>query len=498
MEQKSIIIIGAGIAGLSAGCYGQMNGYRTQIFELHYNPGGLCTSWERKGYTIDGCLYWLVGSSPANNFYHIWEELGAVQGRRMVDHEEFMRIESAGGKVFIIYTDIDCLEQHMKELAPADKEVIEEFIEGIGACTRFNLPMGKAPELYGPVDGLKLLFKMFPFLRVMRKWKRISVQGFAQRFSDPFLRQAFPLSFNLPDFSMMGMLMTLAWMHNKAAGYPIGGSLEFSRAIEQRYLGLGGEIHYRSPVSKILIKNDQAVGVRLADGTEHRSDVVISTGDGHATIFDMLEGKYINDKIRGYYDKLAIFSPLVQVALGVARSFEGLPPSIIYPLKEPVTIAGQERKTIGVEIHNFDPTLAPQGKTVVKVIFPSDYDYWKKLKQDLARYKAEKEQIADKVIALLDQHFPGLAGQVEMCDVATPITWERYTGNWRASFEGWLITTKTFGMRMGKTLPGLKNFYMAGQWVEPGGGVPSAAMSGRNVIQIICKQDKKPFATSIP
>jgi len=498
MAQKSIIIIGAGIAGLSAGCYGQMNGYRTQIFELQNKPGGLCTSWERKGYTINGCLHWLVGSSPANNFYRIWEELGAVQGRRMIDHEEFMRIEGAGGRSFIIYTDINRLEQHMKELSPADKEVIEEFIEGIRACTRSDLPIEKAPELYGPLNGFKVLFKLFPFLKIMRKWKKISVQGFAKRFSDPFLREAFPLSFDLPDFSIMGMLMTLAWMHNKAAGYPIGGSLEFSRAIEQRYLGLGGEIHYHSPVSKILTENDQAIGVRLADGTEHRSDIVISTADGHATIFDMLEGKYINDKIRGYYDKLPIFPPLVQVALGVARSFKGLPPSIIYPLKEPVTIAGQERKTIGAEIHNFDPTLAPQGKTVVKVMFASDYDYWKKLKQDLARYKAEKEQIADKVIALLDQHFPGLAGQVEMCDVATPITWERYTGNWRASFEGWRTTTRTFGMHMGKTLPGLKNFYMAGQWVEPGGGVPSAAMSGRNVIQIICKQDKKPFAASIP
>ncbi len=416
----------------------------------------------------------------------------------MINYEEFMRIEGANGKVFIIYTDIDRLEQHMKELSPADKEVIEEFIEGIRACTRSDLPIEKAPELYGPLNGFKVLFKLFPFLKIMRKWKKISVQGFAKRFSDPFLREVFPLPFDLPDFSIMGMLMTLAWMHNKAAGYPIGGSLEFSRAIEGRYLGLGGEIRYRSPVSKILTENDQAMGVRLADGTEHRSDIVISTADGHATIFDMLEGKYINDKIRGYYDKLPIFPPLVQVALGVARSFEGLPPSIIYHLKEPITIAGQERKTIGVEIHNFDPTLAPQGKTVVKVMFLSDYDYWKKLKQDLARYKAEKEQIADKVIALLDQHFPGLAGQVEMCDVATPMTWERYTGNWRASFEGWLITTKTFGMRMSKTLPGLKNFYMAGQWVEPGGGVPSAAMSGRNVIQIICKQDKKPFAASIP
>ena len=55
--EKSIIIIGAGIAGLSAGCYGQMNGYRTQIFEMGTKPGGLCTSWKRKGYTIDGCIH---------------------------------------------------------------------------------------------------------------------------------------------------------------------------------------------------------------------------------------------------------------------------------------------------------------------------------------------------------------------------------------------------------------------------------------------------------
>jgi phytoene dehydrogenase-like protein len=290
MEQKSIIIIGAGITGLAAGCYGQMNGYRTQIFEMHYNPGGLCTSWQRKEYTIDGCLHWLVGSSPANNFYRIWEELGAVQGRRMIDHEEFKWIEGADGRVFIIYTDIARLEQHMKELAHQDEDVIEEFTKALRTCTRFEMPIEKAPELYGPIDGLKLLFKMFPFLRVMRKWKKISVQDFAKRFTDPFLREAFPLSFDLPDFPMMGMLMTLAWMHQKSAGYPIGGSLEFSRAIERRYLNLGGQIHYRSPVSKILVENEQAVGVRLADGTEYRGDIIISAADGHATIFDMLGG----------------------------------------------------------------------------------------------------------------------------------------------------------------------------------------------------------------
>ena len=77
MKRKSIII-SAGIAGLSAGCYGQMNGYRTQILDRHTIPGGLCTSWKRKGYAFDGCIHWLVGSSPASGFYPLWEELGAV------------------------------------------------------------------------------------------------------------------------------------------------------------------------------------------------------------------------------------------------------------------------------------------------------------------------------------------------------------------------------------------------------------------------------------
>ena len=501
--EKSIIIIGAGIAGLSTGCYGQMNGYRTSIFEMHDKPGGLCTSWKRKGYTIDGCIHWLVGSAPGNSFYRFWEELGAVQGRNIVDHEEYTRIEGEGGKVFIVYSNIDRLEQHMKELAPEDKDVIEEFIKAARSCTRFDIPVERAPELYGPIDGLKMMFKILPYWRLTRKWAKISTFDFAKRFRNPFLREVFAIAFagDLHDMPMLGMLMTLGWLHQKVAGYTVGGSLEFARAIERRYLDLGGEIHYKSPVTKILVENGQAVGVQLADGTEHRSDIVISAADGHATIFDMLEGKYIDEKIRGYYDNLPIFAPLIYVSLGVARSFDELPHLVAgfnYLLDEPVTISGQELKRLSVSVYNYDPSLAPEGNTLLNVMLSSDYEYWKELKQDPERYEAEKEKIADTVIAVLDRRFPGLAAQVEMRDVATPMTFERYTGNWQGSFEGWQITTKTFLMRMSKTLPGLENFYMVGQWVEPGGGVPTGAMSGRNVTQLICKKDKKPFVTTTP
>ena len=281
----------------------------------------------------------------------------------------------------------------------------------------------------------------------------------------------------------------------------VGGSLEFARAIERRYLDLGGEMNYRSRVDKILVENNKTVGIRLTDGTEHVGDIVISAADGRTTIFDMLEGKYINDKIRGYYDNFPLFPPLIQIALGVARSFDEVPhlvSGINYPLNEPATIAGREIERLGVHVYNYDPSAAPAGKTVLKVLLSTDYEYWKKLKQDPELYEAEKEQIADQVIALLEQRFPGLADQVEMRDVATPMTWERYTGNWKASHEGWLMTTKNLNMRLSKILPGLEDFYMAGQWVEPGGSLPYVAVSGRNVIQIICRKDKKPFVTTTP
>ena len=495
--EKSMIIIGGGIAGLSTGCYGQMNGYKTHIFEMHNLPGGLCTSWKRKGYTIDGCIQWLVGSGPGNDMYRIWQELGALQGRKIIDHDEFLRVEHEE-KTLIVYTDADRLRTHMLELSPKDKKPINEFCKAIKSCSRYAMPMDKAPELYSIIDSVKLVFGNSCFLKLYNKYKRITVLDYAKRFSDPFLRRAFYQIFDMPDCSVALLIITLGWMMGKTAGYPIGGSLEFARSIEKRYLDLGGEIHYESKVKKILVERDRAVGVKLQDGTEHRSDIIISAADGFTTIFSMLGGQYIDDKIRRYYETMPIFPPLIYVSLGVNRSFEGMPYSVSYILDEPKTIADVQQNTIYVRFHSFDPTLAPPGKTTISVMLEADHHYWKKLAQNTDKYQSKKQEIANYIISFLDNRFPGLAAQVEMQDVATPITWERFTGNWKGSFEGWLPTTKSMNVRMSKRLPGLDGFYMVGQWVEPGGGLPTAAYSGRNVIQIMCKADKKAFATSVP
>jgi phytoene dehydrogenase-like protein len=502
MQDRSIIIIGGGFAGLSAGIYAQMNGYQTQIFEMHDLPGGLCTAWKRKGYTIDGCIHWLVGSSPKSPMYRFWQEVGLIQDRQFINLDEYTRLEGTDGRTFIIYSDVNRLEKHMLELSPQDSAVTHEFIEGIKLGIRMEQAGPSDPLVTKIIKGLKLGLLFATKGKKFQCWMNTTANDFSGRFKDPLIRQAIREMW-FPEFSMFFMLFTLAYLHKKEAGYPLGGSMPLSRALEKRYLELGGQIHYKSKVEKILVEENAAVGVCLADGSEPRAGRVISAADGHATIFKMLEGKYINEKVKEPYEKWPIFPPLIFVGLGINRSFENEPKTVSgigYRLRQPVEIAGEMRDFLPVHLFNHDPSLAPKGKTSMAVMLNSNYEYWKDLAKDQASYEEKKGQIGRTVVSLLEQRFPGIGEQIEMVDVATPLTFERYTGNWQGSFEGWLITPQNAGTLMkpmSQTLPGLKNFYLCGQWVEPGGGLPSGVMSGRRLLQALCKEDGNKFAARI-
>jgi phytoene dehydrogenase-like protein len=506
---ESLIIIGAGIAGLSAGCYGQMNGYRTRIFEMHDKPGGLCTAWKRKGYTFDGCVHWLTGSGEGAEFNRMWQELGAVQGRRFIDYEVFQRIEGGDGRALSMYTDIDRLEEHMKELSPSDSATIDSLCSGARHFARLGAAGDDADGKPGVLGRIREIAGMLQLAPLLLKYGRMAGQELAQRFGDPFLGQAVVSGFRgMPECPALMLMMLLGSMHSQAAGYPVGGSLELARAIERRYLDLGGEIHYRSRVERILVQADpagrgaHAVGVRLRGGSEHRADVVVSAADGRTTIFDMLEGKYATDKVRSYYAGLPVSPSCTQVSLGVARDLSDMPHTTVYQLDEPLRFAGTSVESMAVRHFCQDPSMAPPGKSAVVVeFFTHAHAYWSALHEQPETYEAEKADLARKVIDQLERRLPGISEQIEVVDVSTPVTTETYTGNWQGSMMGWMVTTDTLGLMlrgMRKTLPGLKGFYMAGQWVEPGGGLPTAAASGRDVIRAICKKDGKPFETQLP
>lgn len=497
--EKSIIIVGAGIAGLSTGCYAGMNGYKPTIFEMHDKPGGLCTAWKRKGYTWDISMHMLYGSQ-GGAFHSMWQELGALQGTQFVYHDRMTYIES-GDKKLDVRVEPGALEKQMLALSPADAGLVREFVNiycGPGMMGAASL---KPSELSGPLDGLRMMFAILPLIGKFRKYGGLTVKEFAARFQNPFLRSAVRFMIDSPgwpmvDYPLLGLSGFLR-ASVAGAGVPIGGSQQVIYKIAERYSRLGGEVRYRTRVKELVIENDRVVGVRLEDGSEQRAGLVVWAADGHTVIFDILGGRYINDDIRAMYEKWIPVKPLVHVCIGLNRDMSKIPNRIIFEIEKPISIAGEEHKWLCVLHHSFDPTMAPAGKSAVEVWFATKYDCWQELSKDRARYEAEKKRIADATIAELDKRWPGFASQVEVVDVPTPATYYRYTGNWQGSPDGWYITAQNMRRNPLRVLPGLANFQMVGQWTAPFTGTVIAALSGRQAIQLLCRQDKRRFMTTV-
>lgn len=507
MTEKSLIIIGAGLAGLSTGCYAQMNGYQSHIFEHHTVPGGVAAAWKRKGYLIDGGIHFVMGHKPGTGLYQLYRELGMTA--RCVDMTTYGRFtDEASGRSVLVTQDLDRLADDLKTLSPTDARTVDELIAGARAMQGFDLSevgMSKPPELVGLLDQLKEMWSMRGLVKYMIGKYARPVGDYVQAVHDPWLRECIKDLF-LPEVPVWFVFMVLGLVADGQLGLLEGGCLDFVLPIEKRYKNLGGRVTYKATVEEIIVENDRAVGVRLADGAasptplrlQHRADVVVSAADGYSTIFKLLGGRYLNEKIENRYRNWKLIRPMVMVSFGVTREFPDEPWMSIIKLERPFAVGSQTIDGVIVRLFNYSDRFAPPGKTVVQVSFETEWDFWNELQKDRPRYDAEKERVAAELLRRLEAHYPGISSQVEMTDVATPYTSWRYTLNHRGAYMGWLPTPEVINTRIGRTLPGLANFYMAGQWVMPGGGVPPCLYSGQHVVQLLCHRDGKPFSIVLP
>jgi phytoene dehydrogenase-like protein len=476
---KSVLIIGAGIGGLSAGCYAQRNGLSSQIYEMNATAGGLCTAWKRKDFLFDGCIHWLVGTEPGSGFYKLWKEIGAIGSQDFFFFDYFTKYTDNLGNTLSVFGDPDKFREHLVSIAPEDAKRIRRFTNDIRRIMHHDMPVDY--NLSAAINALPTLFMFIKY--------RLPLAKFAAKFKSPLLRKLFIEALDWHNMPAIFIFWTLALMGARKAGYPVGGSAALIGSVVKKYEELGGRIHYHRRVERILVEDNRAVGVRFTDGTEESADYVLSAADGHRTIFEWLEGKYTSKFIRKCYETLEPFPGLIYVSIGLNRDYSHEPYGLQFQLKEPLMIGSDEVKSIGVRNHWFDTTLRPEGKSVLTIMLPQEYRYWEKFKGDCEAYLSEKEKAGELILSALEQRFPGIRSDIETLDIATPLTFERYTGNWKGSYEGWLMTPKHITLQLPQTLPGLRNFYMAGHWISPGGGLPSGLLTGRKAIKMICKKE---------
>jgi phytoene dehydrogenase-like protein len=493
--KRKVVIIGGGIGGLSAGCYLQKNGYSTRIVEMGRECGGVCVSWKRGGYVFDGATNWLVGSSDTINLHHLLNEVVPLNKLEFRYSDIFIRIEHEG-KILNVYKNADRFREELLRISPQDGKLIDEFTSAIKAVKNLDIPFEKPRELFSLADYVKFPVVNRRLLGFLARWSRISIAGYALKFKSPHLRAMLQLIFPHHEFfSMFGIIMSLGWMNAGSDGYPLGGSARFTAVMEQYYRELGGAISLNMKVTGCVIENGCVRGVTCSDATKFDAETVISSADSRETIFGILKGAFVDSAVKKRFDSWPVFPSMIQISLGIGRKIDNDADKYELPLSVPVNIGNTTVKDIIVRFCTSDPAFAPEGKTSAIIhIRTADWKYWFDMREKSPqKYREAKKELAETVIDCLERRFGNIAACVEACDVATPATYIRYTNIWKGSYQGWAPAPGIVARNIPKTLPGIRNFYMAGQWMWPGGGLTGVIRLSRDVACMICARDRIVF-----
>jgi len=480
---KQVIVIGGGVAGLSAAIYAKRSGFDVTICEQHSIPGGMCTSWKRKGYLFEGGIHWLTGSSPKTEAYRLWEDTGALGNDVTVHlHDPFRSVEW-DGQIIHLYRDIEKTVEQLIALSPEDEKSLRRLVKDVKAVTKMTMPIFdiKGVRIKNPKRmGLSFMLKMLPAMPAMNKYGKISCAELVKSFKHPAIKRLF--SFITDDYSATAFVSTLATLYSGDGGYPEGGSLPMTQRMAKTFTNLGGKLMLNTHVKKVNIESGRATGVTLENGTLN-ADAVIVTQETVAAmdkLFDVpLEDAWLKKLRETVKPAVCTF-----VSIGVRAEL----PDVTLPewkLETPITYAGQ---TIHELNFNSYRHYAPEGGTALTTALMTDtYDFWNKAKNN-GSYETEKQALGKQFINALCKKYPQCEGKIEVVDIATPLTYERYTGAYRGSWMGIMKPGTSAGLMYPGNCKNIIGLYFAGHRMMSPGGLPVALASGRMAAQLVCRQ----------
>ncbi len=494
-RKPRVVIVGAGISGLSAGIYALDNGFDVSIYEKHNIAGGECTGWFRKGTYIDGCAHWVVGTNPKSDLFPLWKHVGAFDESTKIYQTEYLtKFQLKNGDIFTLYADINKMKKEMLRCFPEDKRMINHFIRHVKLYESVQIPVAKPMEYMNLFELMALGLKMLPMAIPFAHYKHVSMDDYCAKFKNKELGDIFkrfmPEAYNIHSFFYVCQALAML-----DAGVAEGGSLQMMNRIKNTFLNKGGKLFLSQGVAHIDTEGRIAKGVTLESGEKVSADYVVTSCDMHHVLYDLLDKEHIDPyfaerfKQNGNYRIMSA----VQVSFRTKKDLSSFPKMLDYLIPVTPFLAGKIDHFC-IRNFSFDPLLGKNGYTSFTVLIlteEADYDYLKSLSHE--DYLKEKEKIgalikkeAVKALGFLDE-------DIELLDVTTPLTYERYCNAYKGAYQSFVTTKFSHGLMRQGEFKTLDNFIATGQWIMPPGGLPVALFTGKHAAYRLCKMERKRF-----
>ena len=489
--KKRVVVVGGGIAGLSAGVYARKCGFEVTILESHSIAGGNCTSWKRKGYLFEGCMHWLTGTRKKDPMYRVWRHIGGLNDEMKIHYPEPYGVFFYKDTSISMYRDVNLTEKHWIELSPEDEKEIRKLCNNIRKVSKLVMPVAD-------LTGVKVTRKQLPPVKLLFTWmssnwqmsksSKIPKEKYISIFKHEGLREFFYHRCR-GKYSATWLYFSMGAFARGDGGFPEGGSLPFVGRIVKKFKELGGNIVLNTTADQVVLEGNKAIGVQAGE-TFYPADAVIVASDTMKIehLFRVQpKAPWLDEMRKNTEPTMCTF-----VSLGINADLTKYPKEVTFKLEDPLRVATFDHESLRISNYANDSHFSPEGKAAVTITLVSDsYDFWVKAKEE-GRYKEEKEKVAREVIATLTHYLPEIKDKVEVVDVATPLTNERYCDNWRGSWMTMMahsIKIKAFPA----TVSNLSGVYFAGHRMRAPGGLPIAARSGRAAVQYLCRDTNTLF-----
>ena len=494
-SQYDVIVIGAGLGGLSCAAAFARQGFKALVIEQHDKPGGYATAFSRPGgYTFDVSLHSTTVGERNGKFDLIpgFPEIASVE---FLPHPTLFRSMFPEHEIRVAQRDPKAYVDTLIQLFPGEAAGIAGLFDDMGALAT---EVGRLSSARGQVD-----MSRFPIdFPAIFKFHRMSWgEMVATRITDPKLKAIVSGQwgyYGLPPSRLSCFYYAMPFMGYLTHGgfYPKGRSQTISNAFAQFIRERGGTVLVGTKVERILLENGAAAGVSTSDGQTFTSRAVVSNADPFATFQAMLPSDSAFAEYISQWQQYSVSLSSFQVFLGLKEDLVGklgLTDSELFVETSYDPEAGYahalagdvEKGGYGVTLYDaIDPTYSPGGKNTINIMTLQGFAPWERYEKDYlagdkAEYKKAKERMADILIQRAEEKLlPGLAKAIQVREVGTPLTNLRYTGHHRGAVYGWDQTVNNSGStRIGHSTP-VKNLYLAGAWSRPGHGYGAVIPSG--------------------